>query len=106
MKGKRADLTLYQSGINGTLVDNPLIIIECKKQGESIAEALEQGIDYAKKIGAPLVIATTKTFTKCFHVNFEQTLTRDGEEVRELFSEEEALKFIEQPHLITKEDKI
>jgi type I restriction enzyme M protein len=54
----------------------------------------------------PLVIATTDEITKCFHVNFEQTLTRDGEEVRELFSEEEALKFIKQPRLITKEDKV
>lgn len=106
MKGKRADLILYQSGTNGTLLDNPLIVIEVKRPDENIAEALEQGIGYAKIIGAPLVIATTDEITKCFHVNFEKTLIRDGEEVRELFNEKEALKFIEQPRLTTKEDKV
>jgi len=106
MKGKRADLILYQSGTNDTQLDSPLIVIEVKKPGKSITEALAQGIDYAKNIEAPLVIATTDELTKCYHVNHQQTLTRDGEEIRELFSEKEALKFIEQPHLITKDNKV
>ncbi|WNE41976.1 MAG: hypothetical protein AD073_000311 [Mycoplasmataceae bacterium] len=106
MNRKRADFILYKSGNDGTLLDNPLIVIECKKPGENIANALEQGIKYAEAIDAPLVIATTGEFTKCFNVKYKQILTINGEDVKDLFSEKEALKFIENPHIITKEDKV
>ncbi|CAG8455401.1 21716_t:CDS:2 [Gigaspora margarita] len=101
LERKRADYILYQ-----TATDNPLIVIETKKPNENIYQALEQAIDYAKNIKAPLVIATTGEFTKCFHVSLQQTLTRNGEEVKDFFIEEEALKFIEQPHLVAQEDKV
>ena len=99
---KKPDYILYQ-----TETDNPLIVLETKRPKESLSQALEQAIKYAQLLKAPLAIATTGEFVKCFHVNFRQTLTRDEEEeVNKLFSEEEALKFIEKSHLITKDDKV
>ena len=101
LKGKRADYILYQSGTT-----NPLIVIETKRPSEDIYQALEQGINYAKNIEVPLVIATNGEFTKAYHINFQKTLTRNGEEVKDFFNEQEALRFVEQPHLITQENKV
>ncbi|WNE40809.1 MAG: hypothetical protein mread185_000266 [Mycoplasmataceae bacterium] len=101
LKGKRADYILYQSGTT-----NPLIVIEAKRPSEDIYQALEQGINYAKSIEVPLVIATNGEFTKAYHINFKKTLTLNGEEVKDFFSEKDALRFIEQPHLITQENKV
>ncbi|CAG8725795.1 24923_t:CDS:2, partial [Racocetra persica] len=100
LKGKRADYILYQTGTT-----NPLVIIEVKGPSENIHQALEQGINYARDIGAPLVIATNGEFTKTYHTNFCKTLTRNGEEVKDLFTEQEALQFNERPRLITQENK-
>ncbi|CAJ0912287.1 9079_t:CDS:2 [Entrophospora sp. SA101] len=100
-KLKSLDYILYQSGTT-----TPLIVIETKKPGEDIHQALEQGVNYAKNIEAPLVIATNGEFTKAYHINFQRTLTLNGEEVKDFFAEKEALRFIEQPHLITQENKV
>ncbi|CAG8449786.1 9079_t:CDS:2 [Ambispora gerdemannii] len=100
LKGKRADYILYQSGTT-----NPLIVIEAKRPTEDIYQALEQGVNYAKSIEAPLVIATNGEFTKCYHVNFKKTLIRNGEEVKEFFTEKETLKFVEQPRLRKGEER-
>jgi type I restriction enzyme M protein len=98
-QGNPADYVCYDKN------QKPLIIIEVKRQGKDLKQALEQGIGYAKTFKAPLVIATDSVFTKCFHVNYQKSLTLDGEDFEDLLSEEQALKFVEQPHLITKEDK-
>jgi type I restriction enzyme M protein len=101
LHGKRADYILYQSGTT-----NPLIVVEVKKPSEDIYQALEQGVNYAKSIEAPLVIATNGEFTKAYHINFKKTLIRDGEEVKDFFTEKESLKFIKEPRLITQENKV
>jgi type I restriction enzyme M protein len=101
LKGKRADYILYQSGTT-----NPLIVIEVKKPGEDIYQALEQGVNYAKSIEAPLVFATNGEFTKAYHIVFRKTLTRNGEEVKDFFTEKEALEFVDHPRLITQENKV
>ena len=51
--GKRPDYVLYSKES-----EKPLIVIEAKKKGSRIDEALEQGIGYARAIDAPLVFAT------------------------------------------------
>ena len=81
LKGKRADYILYQSGTT-----NPLIVIEAKRPSEDIYQALEQGINYAKNLQAPIVIATNGEFTKAYHINFKRTLTLNGEEVKDFFA--------------------
>ena len=50
--GKRPDYVLYSKES-----DRPLIVIEAKKKGSRIDVALEQGINYARAINAPLVFA-------------------------------------------------
>jgi type I restriction enzyme M protein len=52
------------------------------------------------------VIATDGTFTKAIHYQLNQTLTLNGEDVNDLFSEEQTLRFIKQPQLIDIEDKV
>ena len=47
--GKRPDYVLYAKDAR------PLIVIEAKKRGARIDAALEQGINYARTLGAPLV---------------------------------------------------
>jgi len=53
-----------------------------------------------------LVIATNGEFTEAYHINLKKTLTRNGEEVKDFFTEKEALRFVEKPHLITQENKV
>lgn len=55
--GKRPDYVLYSKDS-----DKPLIVIEAKKKGVRLDSALEQGIQYAKAIEAPLVFATDGVF--------------------------------------------
>ena len=62
LKGKRPDYVLYSKES-----ERPLIIIEAKKKGEKINKALEQGIDYARTLNAPLVFATDGVFCKAYH---------------------------------------
>jgi type I restriction enzyme M protein len=100
LRGKRADYILYKSE-----TFEPLIIIEVKRPGKDISDALRQGKEYAKILKAPLAIATDGTFTKIVHVDFQKDLTLNGENFEDLLNEEQALKFVEQPHLVTKEDK-
>ena len=57
--GKRPDYVLYSKD-----TDKPLIIIEAKKKGSRIDDALQQGIEYARAIDAPLVFATDGVFCK------------------------------------------
>ena len=57
--GKRPDYVLYSKES-----EKPLIVIEAKKKGSRIDEALEQGIGYARAIDAPLVFATDGVFCK------------------------------------------
>ncbi len=74
--------------------DKPTVVIEAKKPGESMPRALEQGIGYAGKINAPIVIASDGWRVKTWHVEREQPLFLDGREVDELFSPEMARQFV------------
>ncbi len=89
LKGKRPDYVLYSKDS-----DNPLIIIEAKRPGERIDRALEQGIDYAKTLNAPLVFATDGVFCKSYHTFANRTPILNGEEVDEFIREALALKYL------------
>ncbi len=56
LKGKRPDYVLYSS--KETHREEPLAIIETKKPGVNLEEALKQGNWYAEKLNAPIVFAT------------------------------------------------
>lgn len=90
LQGKRPDYVLYSKEND----EKPLIIIEAKKKGEKIDNALAQGIHYAKELDAPIVFATDGLFCKSYHTKFERTPVLNGEEVDEFLREALALKYL------------
>ncbi|MBN9482783.1 MAG: hypothetical protein BGO70_07905 [Bacteroidetes bacterium 43-93] len=89
LQGKRPDYTLYAMGS-----DDPLAVIEAKKPGQNIQEALNQGLEYASKINAPLVFATDGVFTKAIHAKVNKPLILNGEDIDELIRETLALQYL------------
>lgn len=87
--GKRPDYVLYSKES-----DKPLIVIEAKKKGARIDTALEQGINYARVIEAPLVFATDGVFCKAFHTVANRPPILNGEEVDEFMREALALRYL------------
>lgn len=87
--GKRPDYVLYSKES-----DRPLIVIEAKKKGARIDAALEQGIDYARIIDAPLVFATDGVFCKAFHTVANRPPILNGEEIDEFIREALALRYL------------
>ena len=87
--GKRPDYVLYSKES-----DKPLIVIEAKKKGSRIDTALEQGINYARAIEAPLVFATDGVFCKAFHTVANRPPILNGEEVDEFMREALALRYL------------
>lgn len=89
LDGKRPDYVLYSKDS-----DKPLIVIEAKKKGVRLDAALEQGIQYAKAIDAPLVFATDGVFCKAFHTVANRPPILNGEEVDEFIREALALRYL------------
>lgn len=86
---KRPDYVLYSKES-----DKPLIVIEAKKKGSRIDAALEQGINYARAIEAPLVFATDGVFCKAFHTVANRPPILNGEEIDEFIREALALRYL------------
>ena len=86
--GKRPDYVLYSKD------SRPLIVIEAKKKGARIDTALEQGISYARVLGAPLVFATDGVFCKTFHTVANRPPVLNGEEIDEFIREALALRYL------------
>jgi type I restriction enzyme M protein len=89
LAAKRPDYILYPSNS-----DDPLGVIEAKKPGQNIHEALRQGMAYAEQLKAPLVFATDGVFTKTIHSTFNRPLRLNGEDLDELVKETLALRFL------------
>lgn len=101
LNGKRPDYVLYPKNSN-----KPLIVIEAKRKGARIDAALEQGIEYAKAIGAPLVFATDGVFCKSFHTIDNCTPILNGEELDEFIREALAIKFLNNHEVNTVSPKV
>lgn len=101
LKGKRPDYVLYPENSN-----KPLIVIEAKRKGARIDSALEQGINYAKAIGAPLVFATDGVFCKSYHTIDNCTPILNGEELDEFIRESLAIKFLNNHEVNTVSPKV
>ncbi len=90
LKGKQPDYILYKSW-----TDEPIAVIEAKKRGQSIEEALKQGIEkYAKPLGLNIIFAYDSTFIKSFDLRVNKELTIDNEPVKDFISEERLLRFL------------
>lgn len=101
LNGKRPDYVLYPENSN-----KPLIVIEAKRKGARIDSALEQGINYAKAIGAPLVFATDGVFCKSYHTIDNCTPILNGEELDEFIREALAIKFLNNHEVNTVSPKV
>jgi type I restriction enzyme M protein len=87
--GKRPDYVLYESG-----TDKPIAIIEAKKPGVELDEALKQGEKYARAINAPLVFAFNDTFVVAKSLEQQRPLKVDGEELQDFVDQLTSLRFI------------
>lgn len=91
LRGRRPDFVLYESG-----TDRPIIVIEAKRPYYDLARALRQGEEYCRALGAPICFATDGVYVKTLHIDSQQPLYKDGEEVDELIREDLALQFVVQ----------
>lgn len=88
--GKQPDYVLYAHGDS----NKPSLVIEAKKPGVSMENALGQGKEYARRLGAPLVVVSDGWRVKTWHMVCNSPLFLDGHEVDELFSPEMTRAFI------------
>jgi len=74
--------------------EHPLIIIEAKRRGKDLNEALKQALKYAEQFNSPIAYASDGSTIKTIHRKTLKPLVLDGEEVDEFISEDLALKFL------------
>lgn len=98
---RRPDYTLYPTGS-----DEPIAVIEAKKPGQNIHDALQQGLQYAQCIQAPLVFATDGVFTKTIHAVVNRPLLLNGEELDELVREALAVRYLTTHEVNTLDKKV
>lgn len=91
LNGKRPDYILYKSN-----TDKPIAIIEAKKAGKDLKQALEQATEYAKLLDVSIVFAMNGTYCEARFVANNKELILNGEEVKELLREKELLAFLEE----------
>lgn len=90
---KKPDYILYRSDTD-TDTKGSIAIIEAKKVGKDLNAALEQATEYARLLDAPIVFASNGAYCEARFVPNNKPLILNGEEVKELLSEEEILAFI------------
>ena len=81
LNGKRPDYILYKSN-----TDKPIAIIEAKKAGKDLKQALEQATEYAKLLDVSIVFAMNGTYCEARFVANNKELILNGEEVKELLA--------------------
>ena len=92
----RPDYILYKAdGIT------PLAVIEVKRPHQNIEKAKLQAVNYAKKIKAPIVFATDGIFTTTYHLEKQNPLYLNREEVDDLMSQKQLLYFVDSNEYIT-----
>jgi type I restriction enzyme M protein len=89
LKGKRPDYILCKTGTT-----EPIAIIEAKKGGVDLKEALKQGTEYAEVLECPLVFAMNGAYCETRFIPNGKELILNKNEVRELIREVECLEFI------------
>ena len=100
LEGKRPDYILYGKNSN-----TPLAIIEAKKPKGNLDLALQQGLQYAKQLGARVVFATDSYIVRVVHVSSGR-VTIDGEILDSFVKEELLKKIFESPYIETEENII
>ena len=94
---KPPDYVLYKSDS-----DKPIAIIEAKRRGQSVDDALEQAKKlYAKPLEVKIVFAYDGSFFKSEKTDEGKELKIDGITVTQLLTEKQILRFIDDGHSIT-----
>ena len=89
---KFPDFVLYEKGTT-----QPIGIIEAKRPGESLEQALKQAEErYARPLDVPIVFAYNDTFVVARHVASGRELKIDGEDVRQFIEQYLVLRFIKE----------
>ena len=101
LQGMKPDYVLYPSNSS-----TPLAVIEAKRQGRNVHEALRQGTEYAMRLDAPIVFATDGVFTKTIHTKVGHPLMLNGEDLDELIREALAVKYITTNEVSTLEKRV
>jgi len=102
LAGNKPDYVLYSSK-NGT----PIAIIEAKRQGGLLGDALLQAVEkYAKPLNVDIVFVTDGIFVQAYHVKDSDYLYFNSILVSELLSEKRVLDFIEKGSKVFSEKKI
>ena len=84
------DFVLYQERTN-----KPIGIIEAKRPGESLENALDQAEErYAAPLNAPLIFAYNDTFVATRYLHNKRPLKIDGEDVRQFIDHHTSLRFV------------
>jgi type I restriction enzyme M protein len=73
----------------------PIGVIEAKAGGKNLDKALDQAMEYADILEAPLIFAMNNSYCRTRHLYKNKPLFIDDKEVNELIRQKEALKFIE-----------
>ncbi|CEO16947.1 Type I restriction enzyme EcoKI M protein [Rickettsia monacensis] len=76
-------------------IDKPIAIIEAKKTGVDLRQALDQAAEYAKLLDVPIVFAMNGAYCEARFVSNNKELILNDDEVRELLREKELLAFLE-----------
>jgi len=94
---KPPDYVLYKSNS-----DTPIAVIEAKRRGQNVDEALEQAREkYAKPLGVKIIFAYSGSFFRSEKIDENKELVIDGITVTQLLSEKQILRFIDEGHSIT-----
>lgn len=94
---KLPDYVLYKTNSN-----EPLAIIEAKRKGQNVDEALEQAKErYAIPLGIKIVFAYDGSFFKSEKIDEGKELKIDGITVTQIISERQILRFINEGHGIS-----
>jgi len=90
LNGAFPDYVLYESE-----TDNPIGIIESKREGESLDKALGQAVGYAEKLNVDIVFVADGTLIQTFDRRSKGSLYLDDQPVTSLLSEKLLLKFVQ-----------
>ena len=90
-KGKFPDYVLYRSE-----TFEPLAIIEAKRLGQNLQQAIEQAEGYAQCLDIHIVFAVDGAIIEAREIPSRSHLKLDGQVVTELISEKLLLRFVEQ----------
>lgn len=98
LKGNFPDYFLYETG--GT---RPIAVIEAKKPGESLDDAMKQAVDkYAEPLDVPLAFSFNDTFVQSLFIPKNRPLKIDGAELQDFIDQYTALRFLsEGPEILS-----